>query len=464
MNVIPFLEGEQNGEDILHDESRDESRSRGWFTTSYAGAVALPLMVFALTASRDPRKWFFLALFVWGILCGAEAHGVTSLLQHLPGFSIAVNARMISFAVLAVSVLAAMGLDEAMRGRARALSWLSIGLAALIVPAAMMLHANLSTNFIRINTVREVLPLVLAAIAALAFRAPRAFGMALLFLLVMQRVTELGRTYPTYPQRAFYPDWPGLRSMPRGGEPYRVVGLGNMLTPNMATNYELEDARGYQAMTFAPLVETFPLWSVPVPVWSNRVDDLRSPFLSLMNVRFAIVPPRTAVPAGWRVFGAYPDYWLLENPRTLPRAFVPGMIHRDSLNPLSAMSHCKDFAREGWINIGAAPIDLSNGRGNVSTRPDGTRLLIHASMVDEGWVIVSEAAWKGWNAFEGEHRVHLETADHAFLAFHLGRGEHDVLLTYRPHSFVVGGAISGVTAMALAVGLLFVRARREPKS
>jgi hypothetical protein len=458
VNVIPFLEGEQNGEGIINDEST----GRGVLTTAYVGAVALPLMFFALIAARDPRKWFFGALFAWGILCGAEERGVTELLQHLPGFSVAVNVRMISFAALAVSALAAMGLAEAMRDRRRSLPALFVGLAILIVPAAVALRANLSTNFIRINTVREILPLLLAAAAVLIFRAPRAAGSALLVLLVMQRATELSRTYPTYPHRAFFPDWPGLRSLPRAGEPYRVVGLASMLTPNMAANYELEDVRGYQAMTFAPLAQTFRLWSVPLPVWSNRVDDLRAPFLSLMNVRFALVPPRTSLPTGWRTYGTFSDYSLLENLQTLPRAFVPSVIHRDAPDPLGAIARCTDFAREGWIDLGRAPLDIVDRRGVVNTHRDGTRLRLHASMADDGWVIVTEPAWKGWNAIEdGGHRLHLETADHAFLAFYLGRGEHDVVLTYRPHSFVVGGAISIVTAMAAALMFLVVaRGRR----
>jgi hypothetical protein len=450
VNVIPFLEGEQNGEDVL----RGESIGLVWMASAYAGAVALPLMLFALLAVRDQRKWFLCVLFFWGILCGAGAPGVTSLLQHLPGFSVAVNVRMISFAALAVAALAAMGIDEAMRGRMRSLPALYIGLAIVIVPTAIALRGNLSTNFVRINTMREVLPLLLAATAALVFRAPRAAGTALLLLLVLQRATELGRTYPTVPQRAFFPEWPGLRTLPRGGEPYRVVGLANILTPNMATNYELEDVRGYQAMTFAPLAHTFPYWSVPLPVWSNRVDDLRSSFLSLMNVRYALVPPRMPIPVGWRTFGTYPDYSVLENLRALPRAFIPALIHRDAPDSLGAISRCQDFAREGWIDLGSAPLDIVDRRGVVSTRRDGTGLRLHASMAVDGWVIVTEPAWKGWNAIEVGHRLHLETADHAFLAFYLGRGEHDVILTYRPHSFVVGGAISLLAAMALAVAMI----------
>ena len=39
--------------------------------------------------------------------------------------------------------------------------------------------------------------------------------------------------------------------------------------------------------------------------------------------------------------------------------------------------------------------------------------------------------------------------DHAFMAVHLSEGEHDVALTYRPRSFVIGAWISGVTALLL---------------
>ena len=64
--------------------------------------------------------------------------------------------------------------------------------------------------------------------------------------------------------------------------------------------------------------------------------------------------------------------------------------------------------------------------------------------------MISEPGWRGWQAIERGHHVKLVQANHAFLAMHLTRGEHDLLLAYRPRSFATSGAISIVSAIACA--------------
>jgi hypothetical protein len=197
---------------------------------------------------------------------------------------------------------------------------------------------------------------------------------------------------------------------------------------------------------------------VPQPVWSNRVDDLRAPFLSLMNVRFALIPSDVAIPTGWRAYAGADGSTIVENLRRLPRAFVPSFVHGGGANAVEALAHCRDFARDAWLDVALPADGLANGAGNVTTTRDGTRLRLHASMASDGWVVISEPAWRGWQATEGGHHRKLVRANHAFLAVHLARGEHDLLLAYRPRSFVIGGAIS--IAAAIACALLLLRARR----
>ena len=118
---------------------------------------------------------------------------------------------------------------------------------------------------------------------------------------------------------------PGSRcSTPcRAERPAGSSGSGPILLPNAATLYGLEDVRGYESMTFRPLYETYPLWSRPLGAWFNIVEDLDRPFLSFLNVRWALALPGTAPPRGWTVRASGPGGVLLENAGALPRAFVP---------------------------------------------------------------------------------------------------------------------------------------------
>ena len=449
-NIIPFAEGAPGEEESQH-ERKLQHQSMG---TAYAGAMLFAPAIFALMRSRSREKWFFAGVVIFGLLAGAEAPVLSDLLAHLPIFSLAINARMISFAAFGICVLAAIGLQASI-GEGNRLAWLFLAVAGVLTAfiVAIALSSTLTPDFVRANSVREVVPLLLAFAVLRGFRGRHAATVGLLSLLLLQRVAEIGGFIPTVDRRAFFPPIAGLDQLPRNdAEPYRIVGQGPLFAPNIAAEYELEDVRGYQAMTFARLAETFPLWSIPQPVWSNRVDDLTAPMLSLMNVRFALALPESAIPSSWRLLGRYPGYQLLENSRVLPRAFIPTSVHAGSVDAIREMRTCRDFGAEAWIDTSGPRTDLPNGSGTVQVRRNGSHMLLHAAMRSPGWIVVSEAAWKGWRAVSGGEHFKIHFADHAFIGIYVPSGEHDIELSYRPKAATSGGMVSIVTAMMLIGG------------
>src|SRR5439155_7465050 len=112
----------------------------------------------------------------------------------------------------------------------------------------------LDDAYVRSRLGWELVPLaVAAAIVAAAPRLPRrASAAACLTILVVCRMAEAGRVYPSMPASAFYPPVPVLDRIPRG-TPDRIVALGPLLIPNAATMYGLEDVRGYESMTLRRL-------------------------------------------------------------------------------------------------------------------------------------------------------------------------------------------------------------------
>jgi membrane protein YfhO len=454
-NIIPFSEGSPGEEEPQHERDL-QHHSMG---TAYAGAMLFAPALFALLRARTREKWFFGGVLVFGFLAGAEAPIVNAILDRLPVFSLAINARMISFAAFAICVLAAIGLNESLTERRRlAFVFLIVGLTIATLTTLMAIHSTLTPDFVRANAIREVAPLLLAFASLLAFRTNRDAAAALLGLLLLQRVIEIGGFIPAVDRRGFFPPIAGFDQLPRNGDPYRIVGQGPLFAPNIAAHYGLEDVRGYQAMTFARLAETFPLWSIPQPVWSNRVDDLTAPMLSMMNVRFALALPESPIPPAWRLVGRYPGYQLLENSRALPRAFVPRVVHAGMNDVIRDMRACSDFGAEAWIEMPGATMDVANGTGSVRVRADGSRLLLHASMQSPGWVVVSETAWSGWRASTGGNPIKLHFADRAFLGMFIPAGEHDIVLSYRPKVVTTGAIVSIATGLGLAI--MFVLRRR----
>jgi hypothetical protein len=283
-----------------------------------------------------------------------------------------------------------------------------------------------------------------------------------LLLLIAQRGLEEREVYPTYGSNAFYPPVRSLEAIPRKA-PERMTAIGYTFIPNIAAMYEVEDVRGYEAMTFAPLVETYPLWCVEQPVWYNRVDDPAEPFLSFLNVRYVFAPRRHSLPAAWKSLYEGEEGRLSENPNVLERAFVPRLLRYepDPSRQVAVLQGIADFALQGVIGENPPPGTLKgdpveNGEATVrilSYEPERLALEIRAKQPSV--VATSVTAWPGWKLTVDGVSAPLTPYNHAFISFRVPPGVHTAVLRYWPDSFVAGSAVSGVTL--LFSFLLFLR-------
>lgn len=263
----------------------------------------------------------------------------------------------------------------------------------------------------------------------------------ILAAVLIERTIEDGGIYPAIDKRAFYP--PAI-DVPAGL--HRIAGVGVTLLPNGSAMYGLEDVRGYEAMTFNRFAQTYPLWSRYQPAFFNIIDDPSRPFLSFLNVRY-ILSERA----------------VIENPNVLPRAFVPRRIRFElNENVIHQMSQATDFADLAWIE-NREPHERANGRGTVTIARRGSGYALQAAMEDDGWIVVSESAWKGWRAYIDGRRVETQFANHAFLGLFVPKGRHEITLVYLPESFTRGRWISLVT-IALLLAVKILRACRRSSS
>src|SRR5258708_26392790 len=174
--------------------------------------------------------------------------------------------------------------------------------------------------------------------------------------LAGQRLIEDSNIHPTIPRQMFYPSVPLIAAIPR--DPlYRFTAIGNMVIPNVASMYGLEDVRGYSAMTYFPYVETMKLWCPDQKRTYHDITDLSLPFLSFLGVRHAITPRTTDPPPGWRVVADDRTSRLIENTHAIPRVFVPRRIRfiDSDQRTLEEMSAATSFAAEAWILTHAVP-------------------------------------------------------------------------------------------------------------
>ena len=424
--------------------------------TAAAGSIILALALYGALRIRSRVTWFFAATALFGFVARAGWKPLARAMQELPLFDQALNERFSFAAALALAIIAAMGVEELMRrngDRAAAITLAAV-LAVLVAGNLWIVRANLVTEvppvWGRYTMLAELIGL---GVALVLLRAPK----LLLVAILAQRFVSAGDIYRSHEQRIAYPPIAMLEPLQKIGEPFRITGHGMAFIPGTSTLYGLEDIRGNEALTFRRTFETFPLWSVHQPVWFNRVDDLTRPFLSFLNVRYAITWDRDPPPPGWREVSRQRGSMLLENTYALPRAFVPRSI-RLGHDALREMAHETDFAARAWIESAAPPRELANGPGTVITRDANLGYELDVTMEHDGWVIASLPLWKGWRAYVDGRRVDTHFANHAFLGVHVPRGRHRVRLRYLPDSFLAGAAISFLTL--LGAGLILARGKR----
>ena len=413
---------------------------------------------------EERGRSIFLAFAVAGLLLGSSAPGLIDLLTRLPLFSLALNYRLVFLAGLGLAGLAAFGTERVCRVESR---WLAVASVVTLLLLGVVFFLSrgvfreraLPDSFVRSGFAWEVVPVAALCAAALLFRrSRRALLVSTLLLLVVERAGERTGVYPTFPAATLAPPLPGLAAFSAGGVE-RVVAAGDVFRPNGAALYGLEDARGYESLVLDRFADTYPLWAKPQAASFNRVDDLTSPFLSFLNVRFAVAPPEAAAPRGWDERLRNRALAVFENPRALPRMFAPRRVRseRDAAVMLREMRAAADFSDTAWIP--GAGSEVANGRAEISLRAAGPDLVATVVAADSVFLATSIPDWPGWTATSAGERIPLVTVNHAFLGFWLNAGRRTVLLRYRPASFSSGLAAFGL-AVAASAAIAFRRRRR----
>ncbi len=433
--------------------------------TTPVGSIILALSIYAVWRRRSPETWFFAGLAVFCLLTGARWAPIADTLHKLPLLNITFHDRLAFHGAICLIVLAALGVEHCLRTNdRRAVMFTMLATLAFVIAGTFWLQTNTilattAADYGRYRILGEIV--FLAAATLLLASRSRVLLPALLALLVGQRALSEIDTFGNFPLKAAYPPVVMLEPLKQIREPFRIVGAGLALPPAVNTFYGVEDVRGYEALTLDQFVTTWKLWCRRHGIWFNRVDDLTSPFLSLMNVRFAIQSDDLPVPVGWRVVGKQPGAMLLENANVIDRIFVPSRVVLSGALPeeiVDRMAPVRDFREIAWITSRSAQPEQPNGPGKITlrSRSRGGEYVFDAAMENDGYVVISDAAWKGWRAYVDGRRVSLNRANAAFLSVLVPKGRHTVRVVYMPGSFVRGRAISISTLMLIA-GVALIR-------
>ncbi|MGZ4777607.1 MAG: YfhO family protein [Thermoanaerobaculia bacterium] len=425
------------------------------------GSLAVALAAFGIARVRSATAHFFAALLLLGLAAQTNYHPVARLWRALPFFDVANNNTLAFAGAMSLVVLAALGLELA----AERSDWKRLGAFIAIVTIVLtavsiaIQRADLVQPWSEVwGDYKAFAEIAAPALIVLALLIPnrRRFVLAsFIVVLLAQRFVEEGDVYPVLPHDAVYPPIPILTKIDLANEPFRITGLGFAFIPATSTAYGLEDVRGYTAMTLLAYYQTWPLWSVHQPGWFNRVDDLERPFLSFLNVRYAVTSSQERDHDGWREVARQRGSKLLENTRVIERAFIPDTVVLGARDPIDDMRSTRDFRQRAWIRTPATPAEVQNGPGTLALQRTQYGYRLDVAMRRAGWIVLSEQGWRGWRAYIDHRRVKIFPANVAFLGIYVPEGKHAVDVRYWPESFVTGRAISAATLALLIAGGAF---------
>ncbi len=322
--------------------------------------------------------------------------------------------------------------------------------------ALVLIAARLLLRHLRLNAVRR--------------------AQALTFLMLTLTVGELwlfGFDYnPTLAPEDLYPTPPLVAELlhqdpPGVGPPYRVMGTGITLIPNVSMIYALEDVRGYDPIALQRYMALMSRLPGAVRAGHHLLfTQADAPLLDLLNVRYLFTPQ--AVGDGrWSLLAEAGDMKLYRNQNALPRAF---MVYRSQVaaSPDAALAMTLapefDFRNSVVLEGEKAPaLDAQPARAPVVTithyRPGA--LTIAVETVQPGLLVVADAYTPGWRATIDGQETELWLANYALRAVLVPEGSHTVTLTYQPLSVRIGAWSSSVSGGVLLLLFVFGRRRSE---
>ena len=409
---------------------------------------------------EDLRVYCGLAAVVLAVL-GCRVHGDAKFLGFvLVAVPIAVTAftplflilyfRGLSVAACGVAMLAALGLDRLwepdqqlsrdahrMAVAAAVAVVLALGVGAVVSSKRMVLTENVekiggkATSFYKADTswqrqkARETVQnftlgghavarfCALAALVALGLsirKQPFLLCSAAVVLNTVDLTEFACRTLPSVPSKFDYPLTPSLEFLKSQPGIFRVASSWNRASEsptaraNLLMLYGLDDPRVYES-----LVPANPL--------------LKAEDWSALNVRYFVVPPKSAPPQGeWRLAWSG-EVDIYKNLAVQPRVYFT-----------TALNSAK---------IDATPVEIVSYQSGAIT--------VRADAPTAGWLVVGERAYPGWRARLNEQQAEIVQARGVWQAVAVAPGRNELMLRYRPPLVVWGGAIS-MAGLAIVAG------------
>ncbi|HET6796236.1 MAG TPA: hypothetical protein VFH40_03670 [Gemmatimonadales bacterium] len=460
--------------------------------SEYGGALVMVLGLAAILGLReDRRRWGLSAMAGIALLyaLGAGTPVFRLLYSVVPGLKNFRAPSLASFvAIAALTLLTALLLDRVFArgdaGARRALSVaLLVGSAAALLIAVLALGSGTSfyagwtsvfgaaEGMDRAQAFAANLPritigaLIVATICALSWVAARLWAQGKLqprvVLMILTGLTALDllRVDHRYIQvvryEDFFPDDPGIQALRTRLAPgERVLTVGGVYPEGYLATYGVPEVFGYHGNQLR--------WYNALTRYDSRqsartAKELEQYWLTFLNsgafralaARYVLLPGQVDLP-GLKLLGADQRVAVYLDEKALPPAsVVPGVqIEPDSGRRISMLwSPSFDPGRTAVVEQPVASVGEGGGTGTATIEGNGDdTLAVLAKTTGPALLTISRTYHPSWQAEVDGVPAPVIRANHALLAVPLARrGEHRVLLRYRPRIVQVSAMITVVT-------------------
>ncbi len=395
-------------------------------------AVAVGGVALALLAAGHPRRrsraLYCAAMASLGIgaVLAYRIPPLGSLLAQVPPLDHMTLPRFAALVPWGLALVAAVSLDGALAGRRLGWPWRLVPVAVIAGVAAAVAPWRLAP----VDAALVALTVVAAAVAT----ALRRHGLLPVLAAAELSLYAVGIN-PVAAPADLLPRPAAVEELERhvaevdGG---RVLGVGGVLPPNLASRYGLEDLRAYDPLRPLPFVALMRALGEPPTVLGGPLGSAPPRLVGAWSVRFLVAPPAYVAP-GWERLWADSSASIWRNPRWLPGVRVVGraVATGEAEGWRLLRSETLDLARVAVVPLGSPPVDAPSpslvsvdatpGRVEVVTSCDGPCL-----------VVVARPWAPGWRAEVDGRRAPLVRANLAGLGAVAPVGEHVVEIGYHP--------------------------------
>jgi hypothetical protein len=298
------------------------------------------------------------------------------------------------------------------------------------------------------------------------FLQARKVVFAACILAVLEVVAMARGVNPQRDPALYYPTIPALAAL--SGRPWGRALCVQCMPPDLLTMTGSADVRGYDGadpIRWVQLMYLFQETGASTTRYArllNFAPRLPSPIADLLGVRYLVY--RGTPPPDIPVISRSPDYYVVENPRALPRAFVPERVEasQSAVSTLYRLSRSSFDPRKLALLETRESLPAGLVRGSAVVVADHhTRLSIDVRLESPGAVVIIDRWDPGWQATYQGAEVEVLRADHALRAVLLPAGEGRLELRYAPESFAVGLQLAAAALAACVLLGLLSRVRRQ---